>query len=96
MRIPTIVPVSDLRQDVASVLEKLQESKEPLVITQRGRAVAVLQSIAAYEKQQHDFELLKTLMRGLQEIEEGVGYSWEEVMRRGDELLKQKQEPDTE
>ncbi len=92
MRIPTIVPVSDLRQDVASVLEKLQESTEPLVITQRGRAVAVLQSIAAYEKQQHDFELLRQLMRGEKEIAEGVGHPFDEVMKAGDALLEQEPE----
>ena len=43
-KIPTIVPVSDLRQDAARVLRDAKKSKKPLVITQRGRATAVLMS----------------------------------------------------
>ena len=39
-KVPELVPVSDLRQDVAAVLKRLQASREPLVITQRGRAAA--------------------------------------------------------
>ncbi len=42
MKIPDIIPVTDLRQDAASVLKKLQDSVEPLVVTQRGRAIAVI------------------------------------------------------
>jgi hypothetical protein len=33
-----ILPVSDLRQDAAKVLKKLRDNKEPIIITQRGRA----------------------------------------------------------
>jgi antitoxin (DNA-binding transcriptional repressor) of toxin-antitoxin stability system len=37
-RLPNIIPVSDLRQDAAKVLKRIEESREPVVITQRGRA----------------------------------------------------------
>ena len=39
-----IIPVSDLRQDAAKILKQLKNSKEPLIITQRGRAAAVMLS----------------------------------------------------
>jgi len=61
MKIPDIIPVTDLRQDAASVLKKLQGSVDPLVITQRGRAIAVIQSIDTYEKSEHERELLPHL-----------------------------------
>ena len=41
-RLPKMIPVSDLRDDVAEVLRRVQKSREPLVVTQRGRAAAVL------------------------------------------------------
>ncbi|MFI5456233.1 MAG: type II toxin-antitoxin system Phd/YefM family antitoxin [Isosphaerales bacterium] len=44
-KIPAIVPVSDLRQNSARVLKDVKKSKKPLVITQRGRATAVLMSL---------------------------------------------------
>ena len=47
MKIPDIIPVTDLRQDAAAVLKKLQSAVGPLVVTQRGRAIADLQSINA-------------------------------------------------
>jgi prevent-host-death family protein len=64
MKIPDIVPVTDLRQDAAAVLKKLQGSAGPLVVTQRGRAIAVLQSIDAYEKSEHERDLLHLLATG--------------------------------
>ena len=86
-KIPRIVPVTDLRQDAATVLKRLQSSSEPLVITQRGRAAAVLLSLDAYERSQHERELLRLLARGEQEISEGKGYSLDDVLKEADSLL---------
>ncbi len=36
-KVPTIIPITDLRQDAATVLRQVRDSKEPIVITQRGR-----------------------------------------------------------
>jgi len=86
-KIPRIVPVTDLRQDAAAVLKRLRSSSEPLVITQRGRAAAVLLSLDAYERSQHERELLRLLARGEQEITAGKGYSLDQVLQEADSLL---------
>jgi prevent-host-death family protein len=86
-KIPEMVPVSDFRQDAAAVLKKLQSGTGPLVVTQRGRAVAVMQSIDAYEKQERERELLRLLAAGEREIAAGVGHSLAEVMKEADALL---------
>jgi prevent-host-death family protein len=88
MKIPDIIPVSDLRQDVASVLKKLQESIDPLVVTQRGRAIAVIQSIAAYKKSERERELLQLLAVGEKEIAAGEGHSLESLFKEADDLLR--------
>jgi len=82
-----ILPVSDLRQDTAKVLKKLRETKEPIVITQRGRAAAVMMGVEAYEKSEHDKELLHLLARGDREIEIGEGYDLDSVLADADSLL---------
>ncbi len=87
MKIPAIIPVTDLRQDAAAVMKKLQDSQDPLVVTQRGRAIAVIQSIDAYEKSEHERELLKLLAVGEKEITLGEGYSLSSVMKEADALL---------
>ncbi len=51
-----ILPVSDLRQDAAKILKKLRDNKEPIIITQRGRAAAVIIGVEAYEKSEHEKE----------------------------------------
>ena len=86
-RVPEIVPITDLRQEAADVLRKVRESGEPLVITQRGRAAAVLLSMDTYERAEHERELLLTLARGDKNISAGVGVSLEEVMDEADRLL---------
>ena len=87
MKIPDIIPVTDLRQDTAAVLKKLQSAAGPLVVTQRGRAVAVLQSIDAYEKTQRERELLHLLATGEKEIAVGEGHTLASVLKEADNFL---------
>ena len=87
VKVPKIVPVTDLRQDAAGVLKRLKKSQDPLVITQRGRAAAVLLSLDAYERSQQEREILRLLARGEKEIASGKGYSLESVMKEADVLL---------
>lgn len=86
-KVPELVPVSDLRQDVAAVLKQLQNSREPLVITQRGRAAAVLLSIEAYERGEQERDLLRLLARGEKEISDGKGSNLNSVLAEADALL---------
>ncbi len=85
--VPELVPVSDLRQDVAAVLKRLQLSHEPLVITQRGRAAPVLLSVEAYARREQERELLQLLARGEKEIATGRGSDLDEVLAEADALL---------
>jgi prevent-host-death family protein len=82
-----IIPVSDLRQDAAKILKQLRNNKEPLVITQRGRASAVIISVEAYEKSEHEKEILRLLAKGDREIEIGEGYDLDTVLAEADSLL---------
>jgi len=88
MKIPDIIPVTDLRQDAAAVFKKLQNSVGPLVVTQRGRAIAVIQSIDAYEKSEHERELLRLLAVGEKDIAAGEGYTLANVLKEADALLE--------
>ena len=53
-KIMNILPVSDLRQDAANVLKQLRNNKEPIIITQRGRAAAVLIDVEAYKQSEQE------------------------------------------
>lgn len=86
-RMPAIVPISELRQDAASVLHRVRDSREPVFITQRGRATAVLVSTEVYERAEHDRELLRLLAQGEKEIAAGRGTELAAVLAEADELL---------
>ena len=86
-KVPKLVPVSDLRQDVAAVPKRLHASREPLVITQRGRATAVLLSVDAYERREQERALLQLLARGEKEIAAGKGADLDAVLAEADALL---------
>jgi prevent-host-death family protein len=82
-----IIPVSDLRQGAAKILKQLKHSKEPLIITQRGRAAAVMLSVETFERSEHDKELLRLLAKGEREIGIGEGYDLEAVLAEADSIL---------
>jgi prevent-host-death family protein len=88
--VPQIVPISDLKQDAAGVLKRAADSGDPVFITQRGRAAAVVVSTRTYAQTQHELEILKLLARGEAEIEAGAGHDLEEVLAEADRLLGEK------
>jgi prevent-host-death family protein len=87
-RTPKIIPISDLRQKVSDVIRGISSSKQPVFITQRGRAAAVMVSMEAYEEVQHELEILRLLALGEKEIEAGIGYELEEVLKEADRFLE--------
>lgn len=86
------IPVSDLRQRVADVIDDVQASTEPTVVLQRSRKVAYIVSPEHYERDQAE---LQTLRRALfvAEVREaeaeytaGQASRFEDVERLLDEL----------
>lgn len=86
-KVPEIVPITDLRQDSSAVLKRVRSSREPVIITQRGRAAAVLLSVEEYERTENERQILLLLARGKKEIAQGVGHTLEDVLADADRLL---------
>ncbi len=86
-KLANIIPVSDLRQNAAKLLKQLKNNNDPLIVTQRGRATAVIIGVDAYEKSEHEKELLRLLANGDREIEIGDGYDLDTVLAEADDLL---------
>jgi prevent-host-death family protein len=85
---PAIIPITDFRQDAARALEQVKKSREPIVITQRGRAAAVMLSIEAYEHGERERQLLHRLATGEHEIAKGNGRGLTAVLADADRLLR--------
>jgi len=91
VKISNIVPITDLRQDATAILKRVTKSREPFIITQRGRAAAVIVSVENYEHSRHELELLRILARGEKEIETGKSYDLDAVLSEADALLAELQ-----
>ncbi len=89
--VPDIVPISELRQHAAGMIKKMKASRKPIFITQRGRAAAVMMSSEAYERTQHELDILRVLARGEVDIDTGVGHDMESVFEEADRLLSSAQ-----
>ena len=85
---PKIIPISDLRQNASDVVKSVSSSREPIFITQRGRAAAVMVSMEVYKNAQHEMDILHLLARGEKEIAAGIGHELDDVLKEADRYLE--------
>lgn len=87
-KVPDLIPITDFRQDAARALKQVQRSADPVIITQRGRAAAVMLSVEAFEQGERERQILRLLARGDQDIGEGKGRSLDAVLAEADRSLR--------
>lgn len=76
-----IRPISDFRKDASRILKRLRESRQPVLLTQRGRSVAVLLDIDTFERMEYDSYLRRSYAKGLEELDAGASIRHEDVIR---------------
>ena len=84
-----IISLSDFKADASQWLKRLQDESEAVVLTQNGRASAVVQSYDTFQRQQQALLMLKLLAQGEADIAAGRTSPQEEVFERIEKLLKQ-------
>ena len=85
---PKIIPISDLRQNASDVVKSVSFSREPVFITQRGRAAAVMVSMEVYKDAQNEMDILRLLAKGEKEIAAGIGHELGDVLKEADRYLE--------
>ncbi|MGF1761793.1 type II toxin-antitoxin system Phd/YefM family antitoxin [Aliivibrio kagoshimensis] len=70
-----IQPLSEFRAGVTSFIKQINETRRPLVITQRGKGVAVVLDVAEYEAMQEKIELLEEMRTAEAQIAADLGVS---------------------
>lgn len=74
-----IISLSDFKSDASQWLKRLQEESDAVVLTQNGRASAVVQSYETFQRQQQALLMLKLLAQGEADIAAGRLIPQEEV-----------------
>lgn len=77
-----VIPLTDLKVNPGRVVKHAAESRRPVLLTSRGRGVAVIQSVAEYEKEQEERGFLRAVVEGLADLEEGREVSLAEAKAR--------------
>lgn len=68
-----IWPLSEFRANVSAFIDKVRETKRPVVITQRGKSAAILISVTEYEALLQKIELLMDIHLAEKQISDGHG-----------------------
>ncbi|MBI4961959.1 MAG: type II toxin-antitoxin system Phd/YefM family antitoxin [Desulfomonile tiedjei] len=76
-----IVPLSDMKVNPGRVLRQVDKTRRPVLLTNRGRGVAVVQSLRDYETQTEELAFLRGVVQGLVDLEEGREMSLAEAKK---------------
>jgi len=87
MRTPTkfsqdVVPLSDLKVNPGRVVHQVGQTQRPVLLTSRGRGVAVVQALAEYEADTEERAFLRGVVQGLMDLDEGRELNIAEVKER--------------
>jgi prevent-host-death family protein len=66
-----IVPLSDMKVNPGRVVNQVDKTRRPVLLTNRGRGVAVVQSLKDYETETDERAFLRDIVQGLMDLEEG-------------------------
>ena len=78
---PSIRPISDLRNHFADITKEVQESKEPVFLTKNGVGSIVVMSMEAYEEGRYESEVYNKLREAeIQAESSSTRFSHGEVM----------------
>ncbi len=77
-----IVSLSDLKVNPGKVVNHVQDTHRPVLLTSRGRGVAVVQSLEEYENLEEERAFMKAVTQGLVEIKEGKELSLADVKKQ--------------
>ena len=66
-----VVPMSDLKVNPGKIVRQTTEQHRPVLITSRGRGVAVVESLEDYERKEDELAFMQAVIKGMTDLEEG-------------------------
>ena len=74
-----VVPLTDLKVNPGRVVKHAAHSHRPVLLTRRGRGVAIVQSVSDYEAVEEERAFMKAVVAGLADLEAGRDVSFADV-----------------
>jgi prevent-host-death family protein len=77
-----VIPLSDVKVNPGKIVKHVAEAHRPVLLTSRGRGVAVVQAVADFEAESEERRFMRGVVQGLLDLEEGREMSLAEVKKR--------------
>ena len=76
-----VIPLSDLKINPGKVVGRAQDTHRPILLTSRGRGIAVVQGLEDYERTAEELRFIKAVVQGLVDVREGNTVSLEDAKK---------------
>nr|WP_298413187.1 type II toxin-antitoxin system Phd/YefM family antitoxin [uncultured Halomonas sp.] len=76
-----VIPLSDLKINPGKVVGRAQDTHRPILLTSRGRGIAVVQGLEDYERTAEELRFVKAVAQGLMDAREGNTASLEDAKK---------------
>ena len=77
-----VIPLTDLKVNPGRVIKHATDAHRPVLLTSRGRGVAVVQSVSDYEKAEEERDFMRAVVAGLADLDAGREFSLDEARER--------------
>ena len=77
-----VVPLTDLKVNPGRVVRQAVEAHRPVLLTRRGRGVAVMQSVSDFEEAAEERAFMRAVVAGLADLDAGREASLSEAKAR--------------
>ena len=76
-----VIPLTDLKINPGKVVNRAKETRRPILLTSRGRGIAVVQDLEGFEKNREELAFVKAIAQGLMDIKQSNTMSLSEVKK---------------
>jgi prevent-host-death family protein len=76
-----VIPLSDLKVNPGKVVGRAQDTHRPILLTSRGRGIAVVQGLEDYERTAEELRFVKAVAQGLVDVREGNTVSLDDARK---------------
>jgi prevent-host-death family protein len=77
-----IVPLADVKVNPGKVIRRTQETHRPILLTSRGRGVAVMQSLEDFELAEEEKSFMRAVVEGISELDNNRQVDLDTVKKR--------------
>lgn len=75
-------PITEFRSNASTVIEQVQKTKRPVILTQHGRSAAILLNVDVYEDLVNEVAVIRDIRTAESQLDAGMGIPHEVVERR--------------